>query len=121
MDNKAVICVGGYTRVSTGETCQRNSVAGQEKRLREYVRSRYKEGHRLFKIYADRCSGENTCRPGLKALMDDAEKGRIQRILIVSLDRLCRNVYDQTYLFCLLDARGIKLERMDQDIDIMAL
>ncbi len=120
MDNKAVICVGGYTRVSTDETRQRNSLAAQEKRLREYVRSRHKEGYRLFKIYADRCSGENSSRPGLDTLLDDAEKGRIHRILIVSPDRLSRDLYDQTYLFCLLDAWGIKLERMDQDIDIMA-
>ena len=120
MTNNEIICIGGYTRVSKAERFQQNSLAVQEKRLGEYVRSRYKEGYRLFKIYADRCSGENTCRPGLDALLDDAEKGHIHRILIVSLDRLCRNVYDQTYLFCLLDAWGIKLETMDQDIDIMA-
>ena len=121
MDNKAVICVGGYIRVSTDETRQRNSLAVQEKRLREYVRSRYREGYRLSKIYTDRCSGENICRPGLNRLLDDAENGHIYRILIVSLDRLCRDVYDKMYLFCLLDTWEIKLERINQDIEIMAL
>lgn len=118
MNNVPIIYVDGYARISTDETRQRYSLPVQEKRIREYVQSRCKEGYRLFKIHFDQQSGTNLNRPGLQALLDDAQKGRISRVLIVKLDRLCRNLRDQLYLFDLFETWGIKLEGTDEDIDL---
>jgi len=115
---KKTVLVGGYMRISTDESRQRYSLPAQKKRIREYVESRHKEGYRLFKIYSDQCSGKTLNRPGLQALLGDAGKGRFNRILVVKLDRLSRNLYNQLYLFRLFDISGIRLEGADEDIDL---
>ena len=112
------VYVGGYIRISTDEERQRYSLSAQEDAIRKYIRSRRKEGYRLFRIYRDQKSAASLDRPGLQNLLEDAERGLFAVILVVKLDRLCRSLADQLYLTEQFQKWGIKLEGVDEDIDV---
>ncbi len=110
--------MGGYRRISTDEERQRYSLAVQEKRINEYTNSRRKDRYRLHKIYSDQASARTLNRPGLKELLEDAEHGIIQAVVVVKMDRLCRNLADQLYLTDRFKEWGIRLEATDEDVDL---
>ncbi len=118
MNNTEIINVGGYKRISTDEVRQRYSLPAQEKRIKEYVNSRRKDGYRLYKVYSDQASARTLKRPGLKELLEDAEHGIIQAVIVPKMDRLCRNLADQLYLTDLFKEWGTRLEATDEDIDL---
>ncbi|MCZ2809796.1 MAG: recombinase family protein [Candidatus Bathyarchaeota archaeon] len=118
MNNTEIIGVGGYARISTDEIRQRYSLPAQEKRIREYVASRRQEGYRLHRIYSDQASATNLNRPALKELLGDAEHHIIRAVMVVKMDRLCRNLADQLYLTDLLKEWEVRLEATDEDLDL---
>lgn len=118
MYKDTTIRVAGYVRISTDETRQRYSLPAQEKRILEYIKSRRKEGYRLFKIYSDQKSAKDLKRPALRTLLRDAEKGLFSLILVVKLDRLCRRLADQLELTELFQRWGVTLDATDEEIDL---
>jgi len=118
MNNTEITNVGGYIRISTDEERQRYSLPVQEKRINEYVNSRRKDRYRLHKIYSDQASARTLNRPGLKELLEDAEHGIIQAVVVVKMDRLCRNLADQLYLTDRFKEWGTRLEATDEDVDL---
>lgn len=116
--SKTIVNVGGYTRISTDEEHQPYSLSAQEDRIREYLGSRLQEGYRLYKIYSDRKSAATLERASLQNLLKDVEKGLLQVVLVVKLDRLCRNLADQLYLTEEFKKFGVRLEATDEDIDL---
>lgn len=117
--NKAKIDnVAGYIRISTDEEHQPYSLSAQEDRIREYVRSRGKEGYRISKIYRDQRSAASLDRPSLQNLLEDAEKSYFDVVLVVKMDRLCRNLADQLWLTEHFQKWGIRLEATDEPIDL---
>ncbi|GAJ09827.1 unnamed protein product, partial [marine sediment metagenome] len=73
--NKAKIDnVAGYIRISTDEEHQPYSLSAQEDRIREYVRSRGKEGYRISKIYRDQRSAASLDRPSLQVCEEPDEQ-----------------------------------------------
>lgn len=118
MKNNDIINVGGYIRISTDEERQRYSLPVQEKRINEYVNSRRKDRYRLYKIYSDQASARTLNRPWLKELLDDAEHGIIQAVVVAKMDRLCRNLADQLYLTDRFKEWGTRLEATDEDLDL---
>ncbi|MEE9191359.1 MAG: recombinase family protein [Candidatus Aerophobetes bacterium] len=118
MKKNKIVRVGGYIRISTDETRQRYSLPAQEKRIREYVKSRRDEGWRLMKMYSDQKSAKNLDRPRLKTLLDDVEKGLLDMVLVVKLDRLSRNLADQLYLTDLFETSKIGFQATDEDVDL---
>ena len=59
-------------------------------------------------VYCDRgFSGKNTERPGLRAMMRDAEAGKIGTVLVYKLDRISRNLADFTQMLQFFHSRSI--------------
>ena len=98
MNETKLVKVAGYIRISTDEERQRYSLSTQEDAIRKYVRSCRRQGYRLFRIYPDQKSAASLDRPALQNLLEDAERGLFDVILVVKLDRLCRSLADQLYL-----------------------
>ena len=66
------------------------------------------EGIELDETFVDRCSGKDTNRPGLQALLKHARKG--DRILVHEMSRLARNLSDMLSLVEQLTAKGVAIE-----------
>lgn len=118
MNKAKIVNVAGYIRISTDEEHQPYSLSAQEDRIREYVRSRGKEGYSISKIYRDQRSAASLDRPSLQNLLEDAEKSYFDVVLVVKMDRLCRNLADQLWLTEHFQKWGIRLEATDEPIDL---
>ena len=92
--------IGFYLRTSDSDH-QSVRIVEQERQLKEI----YGEP---VKIYKDTASGLNENRKGLQRLLDDAQNGTINKIVITQQDRLTRFGY--TYLKRLLETDGCQLE-----------
>ena len=90
--------IGFYLRTSDHQPAK---IAEQERQLKEI----YGEP---VKIYKDTASGLNENRKGLQRLLDDAQNGTINKIVITQQDRLTRFGY--TYLKRLIETYGCQLE-----------
>lgn len=86
-----------YLRVSTEEQAREGfSLAAQEERLRGFVAAQDWEVHGVF---ADEgFSGKNLDRPGLRRLIDEAERRLYQVVVVWRLDRLSRRQADALHL-----------------------
>lgn len=82
-----------YPRVSTLEQARDGySIKEQIDRMTKYCEAK---GWKVYKIYTDAGhSGADTDRPGLQALMKDAEFKRFNIVLVYKLDRLSRSQKD---------------------------
>jgi site-specific DNA recombinase len=77
-----------YARVSTESQEARGTIGSQLEVLRNRVAT---EGHELIAEYCDDgCSGARLDRPGLDAVRDAAEAGKIDAVWCLSPDRLAR-------------------------------
>ena len=77
-----------YARVSTESQEARGTIGSQVEVLRKRVAA---DGHELVAEYRDDgCSGARLDRPGLDALRDAAEAGRLDAVWCLSPDRLAR-------------------------------
>lgn len=82
----------GYIRVSTVEQNTERQLDGLE----------------LDRIYTDKCSGSNTNRPQLLAMIDYAREG--DTIHVHSIDRLARSTKDLEQLVHDLQEKGVSLK-----------
>ena len=86
-----------YPRVSTKEQALSGySITEQEERLRSYCGAM---GWTVYGDYSDAgYSGGNMNRPGLQRLIADAQKHKIDKVVVYRLDRLSRSQKDALYL-----------------------
>src|SRR5664280_2143417 len=66
------------------------------------------------KIFTDKCSGKDTKRPQLAALLSFAREG--DTVLVHSLDRLGRNLDDLRRLVTDLNARGVSVQFLKESL-----
>ncbi len=66
------------------------------------------------KIFTDKCSGKDTKRPQLAALLSYAREG--DTVLVHSLDRLGRNLDDLRKLVTDLNGRGITVQFLKENL-----
>lgn len=87
----------GYIRVSTQEQASEGvSLDAQRDKLKSYCKG---IGVRLAEVFADEgISGGTMERPGLQAALRALQRGRVNTLVVVKLDRLTRSVKD----LCLL-------------------
>lgn len=70
------------------------------------------------KIYQDRgFSGKNTNRPAFQQMMEDVEKGMIQKIIVYRLDRLSRSITDFGRLWDILKKHGVEFVSINETFD----
>jgi len=79
----------GYVRVSSADQNTERQLDGVE----------------LDKLFEDRCSGKDTKRPALQAMLDYIREG--DTLIVHSLDRLARNTVDLLQLVERLTGQGI--------------
>lgn len=103
LDEKDMIRVAAYCRVSTDSDDQLNSFFAQMQYYNEYIRAN--ERMKLVDIYADEgISGtEVNKRDEFQRLMKDAKNGKIDRVLVKSVTRFARNSLE-----CIESVRTLK-------------
>ncbi len=107
----------GYVRVSTLEQSQEGiSLDVQKARIQAYAQAKNLE---LLEVLSDGgLSGKNLKRPGLRELMDRCERGEVQHVIVVKMDRLSRST---RHLLSLVEdlfiKRQIELHSVSESID----
>lgn len=109
--------VAAYCRVSSDSEDQLHSYAAQIRYYTEHIGQN--PLWTLADIYCDEgLSGLKTDkREDLLRLVADARKGKIDRVLVKSVSRFCRNTYDSLSLTRLLKSLGVSVYFEEQDID----
>ncbi len=105
-----------YCRVSSEDQAKQFSLPSQKKELRKLAGSRK---FRVSNIYDEGgISGESlSTRPQLLQILEDAEQGEFEYLLIVSLDRLSRNLKDSIYIRGKLQEFGVTIVTPSQEFD----
>ena len=70
--------------------------------------ARQLEGIQVDKVFEDHASGKDTARPQLQAALEWAREG--DRLVVHSMDRLCRNLGDLRRTVESLTSRGVDVE-----------
>ncbi len=91
---KQIVRCAIYTRVADMRSDGSNPIAAQSKAAETYVASRQHDGWvRITSRFDDAgFSGANMERPALRRLLSDVTAGRIDCVVIQSIDRLARSL-----------------------------
>ncbi len=106
-----------YMRVSTEEQAKEGySLAAQKRKLLAYCDAK---DWTVTAIYCDEgISGSSiSARPQATQMLEDAKKHLFENILILKVDRLCRNTRDLLEIVDLLKKHNIKLNATEEQID----
>lgn len=77
-----------------------------------------KQASENFKVYQDKgYSGKNTNRPAFRRMMEDVEKGLIQKIVVYRLDRFSRSTADLGRLWDVLKKHGVEFVSINETFD----
>lgn len=77
-----------------------------------------KETGEEVKIYQDKgFSGKNTNRPDFQRLIEDVEKGAVQKIVVYRLDRFSRSIADFGRLWEILKKHGVEFVSINETFD----
>ncbi len=100
-----------YTRKSTEEGLEQsfNTLDARREACAAYILSQKHEGWaELTELYDDGgFSGGSMERPGLKALLDDVQAGRVDVIVVYKVDRLTRSLVDFAKMVDVFDEAGV--------------
>jgi len=100
-----------YVRCSTGQ----QDVAMQERELRRYAARR---GWRVQHVYRDEgVSGTSASRPGLNALMQDCQRGRLDVVLVWKFDRFARSLSQLVNALARFKDLGIDFVSSTEQVD----
>jgi site-specific DNA recombinase len=100
-----------YARYSSDK--QREESIEDQVRLCEERAAR--ENWRVVKRYTDRAiSGASLIRPGIQALMQDAQSGKFDLVLTESLDRISRDQEDIAGVYKRLRFAGVKMHTLSE-------
>ena len=107
-----------YTRKSTENGLEQefNSLDAQREACEAYILSQRHEGWSLVPDHYDDggYSGGNMDRPGLKALLDEVDAGRVDVIVVYKVDRLTRSLADFAKIVERLDAKAASFVSITQ-------
>jgi site-specific DNA recombinase len=104
-------------QVSTTEQAKEGySLAHQKRRLVSFCESR---DWSIVEIYSDEgiSASSLTERPQALKMLEDAKRGNFENILILKVDRLCRNTRDLLEIVDLLKKYNVRLNAVDEQID----
>ena len=88
---KVTLKAVGYRRVSMREQVDGHSLDAQEKNIRDYAKS---QGWQVIEIYTDAgiSAKKDSFRPDLARMMQDAEAGKFDVIVVDKIDRFYRHL-----------------------------
>lgn len=105
-----------YTRVSTEEQAIHGiSLQAQETALKEYADKHHMT---VTDVYTDEGYSATTLdRPGLTRLLEDAKKGKFEKLIFTKLDRLTRGVKNYYRIMEVLQENNIDWKTILEDYD----
>jgi DNA invertase Pin-like site-specific DNA recombinase len=110
-----------YTRKSSEEGLDQafNSLDAQREAGIDYIKSQKHQGWTLVPTMYDDggYSGGSTERPGLKLLLQDIERGRIDIVLVYKVDRLSRSLADFARLMQVFDEHRVSFVSVTQQFN----
>ena len=114
---KTKVRVAAYIRVSTNKEDQQNSFAAQYIHYKKLFEDSLTE--ELIDIYSDEgITGTSTeKREGFNRMIEDCEKGRIQRIYVKSISRFGRNTVECLSHIRYLKSKGISVYFEKEELD----
>jgi len=119
--NRSADKVGLYLRLSRddGDKAESDSIHSQRDLLMDFI-SRHRSFRFKREYVDDGYSGTNYDRPGFSRMMEDAQKGIIDCILVKDLSRLGRN-YIETgrYLERIFPSMGLRLIAVNDNYDTL--
>ena len=120
-ENKRVLNVAAYCRVSTDEPDQKKSYESQISYFRQKINNH--EGWRLVDIYADLAmTGTQTeNRPELRRMMEACRAGEIDLIETKSISRFSRNTYETLKYVRELKELNIAIEFEEDGINTLTM
>ncbi len=106
-----------YVRVSTDEQRDNGySIDSQIRMLKEYCE---KKEYSIIDVYNDAgYSGKNLNRPAMQRLIQDIEKGKIDKLVAIKTDRLTREGFDGYWLLNYCEKYNVKIELTLEPFDI---
>ena len=107
--------VATYTRISTDEERQPNSLEAQRVRLEAFVASQ--PGWRIERRYEDQFTGTVIDRPALSRLLKDTKLGRFDVLLVYRVDRLARSIRGLVQVIDELDQAGVIFRSATEPFD----
>lgn len=110
-----------YTRKSTEEGLDQefNTLDAQREAAEAYIASQRMEGWVVAPEHYDDggFSGGNMERPALKRLLEEAEAGRIDCLVVYKVDRLSRSLMDFARIMEILDRRNVSFVSVTQQFN----
>jgi site-specific DNA recombinase len=109
--------VATYTRISTDEERQPNSLEAQRVRLDAFVTSQPGWQIEPRRRYEDQFTGTVIDRPALTRLLKDARHGRFDVLLVYRVDRLARSIRGLAQVIDELDQAGVIFRSATEPFD----
>ena len=106
----------GYVRVSTKEQAETKlSLTHQEEKIRAYAVAQDLKLGRIFNDAAE--SAKDLNRKAVQELLAEVERGKIEHIIILKLDRMIRNIENLGYLLRLFEKKGVTLSAVQESLN----
>ena len=116
-EERKIIRIGTYRRISTDETNQPYSLEAQQKALQSFVMSQ--PNHKIVADFTDQQSGVTTDSPGLQRAITAALNDEYDVLLVYRIDRLGRSVKGVSSIVSTLDDYGKGFRSATEPIDSM--
>ena len=117
INNKTVLKIILYLRVSTKEQLEGTSIEVQERICREFA---LRNGYEIIKIFIERGeSAKTTDRTELKKMLEyiALHHKDFDAVVVYKVDRLARNAYDHATLKLYFNKNGIKLLSASESLE----
>lgn len=104
----------GYFRVSTKKEEQKQSLVNQKEMFLNAIKER---GYTLHSWYIDEKTGTTAKRPNFLKMLEDAEKGLFDVIIVKELSRLARNMEVASMVKRFTETHNVRIISLDGQID----
>lgn len=106
--------IGCYCRVSTED----QSLDRQLTSTQEYAENEFSAGLGELRFYRDKSTGTNTERRDYQQMMDDAQCGEIDAVVVHSISRICRSISDLERTATRLEDAGVELHIISEGLTL---
>lgn len=103
-----------YCRVSTTD----QSLERQLTSTRDYADREFGAELGDLEIYRDKSTGTNTDRSGYQEMVDDADAGDLEAVVVHSVSRICRSISDLERTAARLEAAGVELHIVTEGLTL---
>ncbi len=103
--------VAAYVRVSTTDQAHGFSLEAQEEQIKKWCKER---GYEIVKVYRDSSSGKLLEREALLQMLDDAEKGLFDAVVVTEADRISRDLDLKGWIKISLLRAGVQLIELNK-------